>query len=109
MIVVCPIVAALGAGIVSYILPPVYEAHVPVYVRPAQPIGGIDPTTGAPVTSDTILQTYAKWMTQPPIVNQVNSELGLGLTYGDLLTKIQVTTQTNTNMLVETVHHTHST
>ena len=99
MIVVCPIVAALGAGIVSYILPPVYEAHVSVYVRPAQPIGGIDPTTGAPVTSDTILQTYAKWMTQPPIVNQVNSELGLGLTYDELLKKIKVTPQPNTLLL----------
>ena len=53
MIVACPIIAALAAGIVSFLLPPVYEAHVFVYVKPAQPITGIDPTTGAGVTSDT--------------------------------------------------------
>lgn len=98
MIIVCPVVAAAAAGIVSLLLPPVYEAHVSVYVRPAQPISSTDPTTAA-LTSDAILQTYAKWMTQPPIVNEVNSQLGLGLTYDELSKKIKVTPQTNTLLL----------
>ena len=99
MIIVCPIVAALAAGIVSFLLPPVYEAQVSVYVKPAQPITGIDPTTGAPVTSDTVLLTYANWMTQEPIVDQVNSQLHLGLRYDQLTSKITVTPITNTLLL----------
>ena len=43
MIVACPIIAALAAGAVSFLLPPIYEAHVSVYVKPAQPIGSTDP------------------------------------------------------------------
>ena len=99
MIIACPIVAALAAGIVSFLLPPVYEAHVSVYVKPAQPITGIDPTTGAGVTSDTVLLTYANWMTQEPIVDQVNSQLKLGLRYDQLTSKITVTPITNTLLL----------
>lgn len=98
MIIVCPIVAALAAGIVSFLLPPVYEAHVSVYVKPAQPIGLSDPNSGA-VTSEVILQTYSKWITQPSIVNPVSSQLGLGLTYEQLLAKIKVTPQANTLLL----------
>ncbi|TAN34306.1 polysaccharide biosynthesis tyrosine autokinase [bacterium] len=98
MIVVCPLVAAAAAGIVSYMLPPVYEAHVSLYVRPAQPITSTDPTTAA-LTSDQVLRTYADWMTQRPILDSVDSELGLGLRYEDLLKKIKVTPQPNTLLL----------
>jgi capsular exopolysaccharide synthesis family protein len=99
IIIACPIIAALAAGIVSFVLPPVYEAHVSVYVKPAQPISGIDPTTGAPVTSDVVLRTYANWMTQRPSLDSVDSQLGLGLRYEDLLKKITVTPQPNTLLL----------
>jgi succinoglycan biosynthesis transport protein ExoP len=99
MIIVCPIVAAIAAGIVSYVLPPVYEAHESVYVRPGVPIGSIDPNTGAAVGSDTILLTYAKWMVQPQILDEVNSQLGLGLRSDDLLKKIKVTPVPNTLLL----------
>src|SRR5439155_6462004 len=87
MIIACPIIAALAAGIVSFLLPPVYEAHVSVYVRPSQPIASSDPTVSA-LSSDQVLRTYANWMTQRPILDSVNSELGLGLREEDLAKKI---------------------
>lgn len=98
MIVVCPVVAALAAGIVSFVLPPVYESHVLIYVKPAQPIGISDPTVGS-LTSDQVLRTYANWMTERPILDQVDSQLALGLRYEDLLKKINVTPQPNTLLL----------
>ena len=38
LIIVCPIVAALIAGVVTLRLPNVYEAQVSLLVRPAQPL-----------------------------------------------------------------------
>ena len=98
IIIACPLIAALVAGIVSLALPPIYEANVSLYVRPAQPIAGTDPTVGG-VTTDAILSTYANWMTQSPILNSVNSQLGLGLRPEDLVKQIKVTPQTNTLLL----------
>jgi capsular exopolysaccharide synthesis family protein len=98
MIIVCPVAAALAAGAVSLGLPPVYEAHVSLYVRAAQPIQGTDPTV-AGLTTDAVLRTYANWMTQRPILDQVNSDLGLGMRPEDLAKKIKVTPQTNTLLL----------
>jgi succinoglycan biosynthesis transport protein ExoP len=98
MVIVCPIVAALVAGAGSLALPPVYEAHVSLYVRPAQPIQSTDPTV-AGLTTDAVLRTYANWMTQRPILDEVNSQLNLGITDEDLDKKIKVTPQTNTLLL----------
>jgi capsular polysaccharide biosynthesis protein len=90
MVIACPIVAALAAGIVSFVIPPVYEAHVSLYIKPAQPISSTDPTTAA-LTSDQVLRTYATWMTQRPVLDSVDSQLGLGLRYEDLLKNIKAT------------------
>ena len=98
MIIACPIVAALAAGIVSFLLPPVYEAHVSLYVRPVQPIATTDPTL-AGATIDQILRTYADWMTQRPVLDAVDRQMGLGLSYEDLAKKIKVTPQANTFLL----------
>src|SRR5690349_6079075 len=98
MIIACPVIAAVAAGVVSLAMAPVYEAHVSLYVRPSQPIASIDPTVGG-VTNDAVLRTYAEWMTQPPILDQVNNELGLGLTTDALASKIKVTPQSNTLFL----------
>jgi capsular polysaccharide biosynthesis protein len=74
MVIACPIVAALAAGVVSFLLPPVYEAHVSLYVRPAQPLSSTDPTLAA-VSADQVLRTYATLMTQRPILESVNSKI----------------------------------
>jgi capsular exopolysaccharide synthesis family protein len=98
MIIACPIVAALAAGIVSFLLPPVYEAHVSLYVRPAQPLSSTDPTIAA-VTADQVLRTYAALMTQRPILEAVSSQLTLGMRPEDLAQKIKATPSTNTLIL----------
>jgi len=98
MIVICPIIAALAAGIVSLALPPVYEAQVVVLVRPAQPLGSTDPTVAA-LTSDQISRTYASLMTQRPLLQSVSSELGLSIRPDDLAKEVTVTPETNTTIL----------
>jgi succinoglycan biosynthesis transport protein ExoP len=98
MIVVCPIVAALVAGIVSFLLPPVYEADVSLLVRPAQPLASTDPTVAA-LTADQISATYASLMKQPPLLQSVSSELGLSIRPADLANEITVTPLPNTTIL----------
>ena len=98
MIIALPILAGLAAGIVSFLLPPVYEAHVFLYVRPAQPLTSTDPTVSA-ITADQVLRTYAALMTQRPILESVNSQLNLGTRPDDLAKKIKVTPSTNTLIL----------
>ena len=98
IIIVCPIVAALVAGIVSFLLPPVYEAQVSLLVRPSQPLASTDPTIAA-LTSDQISRTYASLMTQHPLLQSVSSELGLSIRPEDLAKEITVTPQPNTTIL----------
>lgn len=98
MIVACPIVAALAAGIVSFLLPPVYEAHVTLLVRPAQPLLSTDSTVAA-LTSDQISRTYASLMTQRPLLEQVSAEVGLKIRPEDLKRQISVTPEPNTTIL----------
>ena len=98
MIIACPVIAAITAGIVSFLLPPVYEAHVSLYVRPVQPIATNDPTL-AGASIDQILRTYADWMTQRPVLDAVDKQMDLGLSYEDLVKKVKVTPQANTFLL----------
>jgi len=98
MIVICPIVAAVGAGIVSFSLSPVYEAQVVLVVRPAQLLPSTDPTT-ASLTSDQILLTYASLMTQPPQLESVITDLGLKIKPAELKQKIKVTPEPSTEIL----------
>ena len=105
VIVVCPLLAALVAGIVSLLLPPVYEAHVALLVRPAQPLATTDPNV-ANLTTAQISATYAALMTEPPLLVQVTNELGLNVRTDDLAKQIDVTPQTNTQILDVAVRNT---
>jgi succinoglycan biosynthesis transport protein ExoP len=98
IIIVCPLVAALVAGIVSFLLPPVYEAKVSLLVRPSQPLASTDPTIAA-LTSDQISRTYASLMTQRPLLESVSKELGLNIRPEDLAKEITVTPEPNTTIL----------
>lgn len=90
MIVACPILAAVTAGIVSFVLPPVYEAKVDLAVRSGgQLLQPTDPN--AAVSSATILATYALFMTEPPLLNKVIADLGLKTTSDDLVKEVTVT------------------
>src|SRR5438132_8846720 len=82
LIIICPLVAALAAGLISLQLPKVYEAKVSLLVRTAQPLSG-DPTVQA-LTADQILRTYARWMTERPVLEKVISDQGLPVDPGSL-------------------------
>src|SRR6267378_7258253 len=90
MVIACPVLAAVAAGVVSFALPPVYEAKVDLAVRPAQLLPSTDPNAAA-VSSATVLATYAQFMTEPSLLNKVIAALGLKTTPEDLLTKVKVT------------------
>src|SRR5438552_3698399 len=98
MVVACPILAAFAAGIVSFVLPPVYEAKLDLAVRPAQLLPSTDPNAAA-VSATTILATYAVFMTEPPLLNKVIADLGLNTTSDELAKEIKVTPDTNALVL----------
>jgi len=98
MIVICPIVAALTAGIVSFSLPPVYEAQVVVLVRPAQPLASTDPTVAA-LSAEQVSSTYAKLMVERPMLESVIADLGLKTRPDALEQTIKVTPQPGTTIL----------
>jgi capsular exopolysaccharide synthesis family protein len=97
LIILCPFVAALVAGVISLELPKVYEAKVALLVRPAQPLSG-DPSVAA-LTADQILRTYARWMTEPPILQKVISDQNLQTDTVALARQITVTPEPNTTIL----------
>jgi succinoglycan biosynthesis transport protein ExoP len=98
LILICPIVAAGLAGVVSLLIPPVYEAHVSVYVRLAQPLTTTDPA-GVALTSDAVLRTYASLVTERALLASVSSELGLNIRPEDLAKQITATPVANTTKL----------
>src|SRR5438552_1936732 len=97
LIVLCPFVAALAAGLISLQLPKVYETQVSLLVRPAQPLS-VDPGVSA-LTADQILRTYARWMTKPPVLEKVIGDLNLQTDPVSLSHQITVTPEPNTTIL----------
>src|SRR5260370_15708246 len=97
LIILCPVVAGLSAGLISLELPKVYEAKVALLVRPAQPLSG-DPSVAA-LTADQILRTYARWMTEPPILQKVISDQNLQADTVALARQITGTPEPNTTIL----------
>src|SRR5260370_20659426 len=97
LIILCPVVAGLSAGLISLELPKVYEAKVALLVRPAQPLSG-DPSVAA-LTADQILRTYARWMTEPPILQKVIADENLQTDSATLYRHITVTPEPITTIL----------
>jgi capsular exopolysaccharide synthesis family protein len=97
LIILCPLVAALAAGLISLQLPKIYEAQVSILVRPSQPLPS-DPT-GAALTTDQILRTYARLITERPLLEKVISEQGLKTDSISLSKQISATPEPNTAIL----------
>jgi len=97
LIILCPLVAALAAGLISLQLPKVYEAQVSLLVKPAQPLS-VDSGVSA-LTADQILRTYARWVTERPILEQVISEQNLQTDPVSLSHQITVTPEPSTTIL----------
>ena len=97
LIILCPIVAAIIAGVVTLRLPSVYEAQVSLLVRPAQPLA-VD-LGAAALTSDQILRTYARLMTERPLLEKVIADQSLNTDPVTLAKQITVTPEPNTLIL----------
>src|SRR5207253_4757375 len=93
VIILCPVVAALAAGLISLQLPKVYEAQVSLLVRPAQPLS-VEPG-GPALTPDQISRTYARWMTERPVLAKVISDQSLQTDPVSLSRQITVTPEPN--------------
>src|SRR5438128_10069895 len=104
LIILCPLVAALAAGLISLQLPKVYEAQVSLLVKPAQPLS-VDSGVSA-LTADQILRTYARWMTERSILEQVISEQNLQTDPVSLSHQITVTPEPSTTILDVSVRDT---
>jgi len=98
LIILCPLIAALAAGLISLQLPKVYEAQVSILVRPSQPLSIVDPGVAA-LTTDQVLRTYARLMTERPLLEKVISDQGLKTDPVSLSKQIRVTPQPNTAIL----------
>src|SRR5438034_3747644 len=97
LIILCPLVAALTAGLISLQLPKIYEAQVSLLVRPAQPLT-VGPGT-ALLTPDQILRTYAGLMTKRSILERAISDAGLHTDPVSLSHQITITPEANTTIL----------
>src|ERR1700731_780504 len=97
LIVLCTLVAVLAAGLISLQLPKIYEAKATLLVRPAQPLS-VD-LGAAGLTTDQILRTYARLMTERPMLDQVISEEGLKTDPTRLSRDITVTPAVNASIL----------
>lgn len=102
LIILCPLVAATAAGAGSKLLPEIYEARVDVLVKPAQPLGAYDPNLSS-LSSDQISRTYAQLMVEPPLLQQVITDLNLRSTPDELAQQINVVPLPNTTILRITV------
>src|SRR5438105_295796 len=97
LIILCPLIAALAAGLISLQLPKIYEAKATLMVKPAQPLT-VDAGV-ALLTTDQILRTYARLMTERPMLEQVITEMGLNTDPIRLSHNITVTPAPNTSLL----------
>jgi len=98
LIILCPLVAALAAGLISLQLPKIYEAQATLLVKPTQPLVGT-PGTVAPETVDEILRTYARLITARPVLEKVISDRALNTDPASLSHRITVTPEPNTTIL----------
>src|SRR5438874_8591956 len=94
LIILCPLVAALAAGLISLQIPKVYEAHVSLLVRLAQPLSGEPGVTA--LTADQISRTYARWMTERPVLQKVITDQNLDTDPVSLSRQITVTPEAGT-------------
>jgi capsular exopolysaccharide synthesis family protein len=105
LLILCPLITAGSTVIATRLMPDVYEAKVDLLVIPAQPLSSYDPTVSA-LSSDQITRTYAQLITEPPMLQQVISDLDLRTDPDALARQIKVTPQPNTTILRVSVRDT---
>ncbi len=96
LIILCPLMAALAAGIISLQLPKIYEAQVLLYVQTPQVF---TPSQGVVTTSGELLRSYAVIMTSHDQLQKVISDESLGTDPKSLSKRITVTPEPGTVIL----------
>src|SRR5205814_597438 len=96
IIIVCPLVGALAAGLISLQLPNVYEAQVLLYVQTPQVF---TPTPGTVYTSSELLKSYAVIITSREQLQKVISDENLGTDPKSLRKRITATQEPGTLIL----------
>jgi polysaccharide biosynthesis transport protein len=104
-IIICPVVAALLAGLITLRLPNVYEANVSLLVHPGQ---AVDPAL-APSIGPLLVSTYAILITEPSLLDKVIADEGLHTDAASLSKQITVTPVPNTLILNVAVRDTDAT
>jgi receptor protein-tyrosine kinase len=105
IIILLPVLAGAVAYGVSKALPPIYEARVSLLVRPSQPLALTD-STGATLTSDQVSRTYARLMTERPLLEQVISDRKLHISVEELQNQIKITPELATTIIDVAVDNT---
>jgi non-specific protein-tyrosine kinase len=75
LIIIVVVVAALGAFIISKLIPPVYEAKTTLLVDMAPSNKSLDYNTL--LLSSQLTQTYSQMLTKKPVLEEVTTRLGL--------------------------------
>jgi tyrosine-protein kinase len=97
LLIAAPIIASGAAWIFTGSIPTVYQSHEQVLVRPVQPFA-VAPGSAA-LSSDQIVLIYVHLMTEPPLLEQVSSDLGLNATPSQLASQITITVIPGTTIL----------
>jgi capsular exopolysaccharide synthesis family protein len=97
LLVLCPLIAGLAGAAVSRAVKPVYEADATILVRPAQTVSAA--TANVSTSSDEITSTYARLITERPLLSKVISDLKLPVSPDTLTKNVTVTQVTGTTML----------
>jgi non-specific protein-tyrosine kinase len=96
LIILCPFVAALAAGLISLQLPKIYEAQVLLYVQTPQVF---TPTPGTVYTSGELLKSYAVIITSRDQLQKVISDESLGTDPKSLRNRITAAQEPGTLIL----------
>ncbi|WP_080843891.1 YveK family protein [Cytobacillus gottheilii] len=102
LIIVITLVAVMASGAVSYfVLTPVYQSSTQILVNQASEEGQY--STSEVQTNLQLINTYNVIIKSPAILELVNKELNLGMTSGQLNSKISVQSEQNSQVVTISV------
>ncbi len=103
LVVVCTILGAASAFLVSSNMAPVYEASATLLVHQAPSAGVSDYT--AILTSERLARTYSEMITGRPVLDAVIDQLELGQTAEELAETVEVELVRDTQLIRLSVEH----
>jgi capsular polysaccharide biosynthesis protein len=104
LLILTPVLASLVVYGITEQQPPIYGASTRLVVGPG--IDSASPDLNSLRTGGQLMQTYAKLATTRPVLARLIEDLGLNLTPQELLERIQITSNEETQILTITVEDT---